>query len=180
MARRPPETVANPARGIALVVVAVLVGLFLLRGGLDDSSSSIDTGTDAGSETDGSDSSDDGSTTTTEAAAAARPPAQVKAIVLNGSGVTGAAKRFSDVLANVQYDLTDADGDNSTLKPATTQVLYTEGYEAEAQAVAALISAPASGVQPLGTQTPGNTAGADVIVILAADRASDQTPETPG
>lgn len=181
MARRPPETVANPARGVALVVVAVLVGLLLLRSGLDSSSTSA--GTNAGTKTDqGSDSgdggTDDGTTSTTEALA--REPGQVKVIVLNGSGVGGAAKRFSAVLQNVGYDLTNPDGDNSTLKPATTEVLYAEGYQAEASAVAALLSAPATGVKPLGTQTPGNTAGAQVVVILAIDRANDQTPETPG
>ena len=35
--RRPAEPAANPARGAALVVVAVLIGLVLLRNGLDTS-----------------------------------------------------------------------------------------------------------------------------------------------
>ena len=35
--RRPAEPTVNPARGAALVVVAVLIGLFLLREGLDTS-----------------------------------------------------------------------------------------------------------------------------------------------
>lgn len=176
MARRPPsEPVANPARGVALVVVAVLVGLFLLRNGLDSSttvSAGSDKGSDSSSADAGSDSSgtDGGSSTTTTLAT--RVPSETKTIVLNGSGVGGAAKRVSNTLAGLGYDLTNPDGDNSTIKPDTTQVLYTDGFQAEAAAVAAAIGAPATGVQALGTQSPGNTAGANVIVILAADLAS--------
>jgi hypothetical protein len=167
--------VANPARGVALVVAAVLVGLFLLRNGLDSSATVTSTGTDQGTDSSvdgGSDSSgtDDAGTTTTTLGV--RTPGETKTIVLNGSGVGGAAKRISNTLAGLGYDLTNPDGDNSTIKPTTTQVLYTDGFQAEAAGVAAALGAPADGVQALGTQTPGNTAGANVIVILAVDLAN--------
>ena len=62
--RRPAEPTANPARGAALVVVAVVIGLFLLRNGLDTSEAvttngGSDSATSDGSPTDG-DATDEG------------------------------------------------------------------------------------------------------------------------
>ena len=42
--RRPAEPTVNPARGAALVVVAVVIGLFLLRHGLDTSEAVTNSG----------------------------------------------------------------------------------------------------------------------------------------
>ena len=61
MARRPSEPTANPARGAALVVVAVLIGLFLLRNGLDSSTSA--SGGSGGSDQSSDSSSDEGTDT---------------------------------------------------------------------------------------------------------------------
>src|SRR5215204_597601 len=103
MARRRTEPTANPARGAALVVAAVVVGLLLLREGLDTSEAITATG-DGGSQTsdgassDGSDGSD-GSDDTTTTTVALRPPSEVPTIVLNDSGIAGAAGTYSDVLA---------------------------------------------------------------------------------
>jgi hypothetical protein len=174
--RRPTEPTANPARGVALVVVAVLVGLFLLRNGIDSSTTSTSSSTD-GSSTDGGTSGTDGDSNSTTSTLGLRSPAEVPLIVLNGSGVSGAAKKYSTALLNKGYtNLTKPDGDNSTLKPATTAVYYASGFENEASAVASAIGAPATGVAPAPTASPGDIAGASVVVVLGTDLGSKDPP----
>jgi hypothetical protein len=177
--RRPTEQTANPARGAALVVVAVLIGLFLLRHGLDTSTtvapSTATGGTTTGGTTTGGTTT--GGTTNTTAATSARPPAQVPTIVLNGSGVKGAAKKYSDALAAATYHLTNPTGGNATANVLATQVLYAAGFQKEAAAVATAIGAPQTAVAPLGTTLPGNTSGASVVVVLGPD-LGNKTPTT--
>jgi LytR cell envelope-related transcriptional attenuator len=188
--RRPTEPTVNPARGAVLVIVAVLIGLFLLREGLDtseavtatgdddtgeestDDTSTDDTGTD--------DTSTDDTTETTEAAEL-RPPAEVPTIVLNNSGVTGAAGTYSDVLAAAGYQLTNPDGDNAAEGAgdrAVTSIYFLPGFEGEAAAVGAAIGAPETVVPAaLPTPPPGPVAGASVVVVLGTDLANT-TPTT--
>lgn len=175
--RRPTEPTANPARGAILVVAAVVIGLVLLRNGLDTSETFTPSTTD-GSSTEGDDGSTDSAAvdagTDDTVGTSVRQPNQVATIVLNDSGVTGAAGRYSDFLANLGYTLTNAAGDTSTLPgdaPAT-RVLYQPTFEAEAAAVAAAIGAPATAAQPLGTTLPGTVSGANVVVVLGTDLAS--------
>ena len=101
--RRPAEPTVNPARGAALVVVAVVIGLFLLREGLDTSeavtANSSDEGSDSSDSSDSSDGTDEGDDGTTSTTLATRPPGEVPTIVLNDSGMAGAAGTYSDVLA---------------------------------------------------------------------------------
>jgi hypothetical protein len=176
--RRPTEPTANPARGVILVVVAVLIGLFLLRNGIDTTvTTSGPTGADGGSSTDaGTDGTDSGTDGTTPSTVGLRSPADVPTIVLNGSGVSGAAKKYSTALLNKGYNLTNPDGDNATNAVEATQVLYSPDFEQEAAAVAIAIGAPSTSVQALGTTTPGTTAGASVIVVLGADLGAKDPP----
>ena len=176
--RRPSEPNANAARGAVLVIAAVVIGLVLLRNGLDTSETFTPSTTDgSAAEDDGSSDSTATDTSTDDATVTtARPPQQVATIVLNDSGVSGAAGRYSDYLANLGYNLTNAEGDTSTLPgdaPAT-QVLYQPGFEPEAQVVAAAIGAPATSVAALGTTLPGTVSGASVVVVLGTDLASTE------
>jgi len=178
--RRPAQPTANPARGVALVVVAVVIGLLLLRNGLDTSeaiTSSSGGKPSSGGTTDGTPDGS-GETTTTEAPAV-RPPAEVPTIVLNDSGVNGAAGRYSASLASLGYQLTNPDGVTAD-RPGdapTTQLYFAPGFEAEAAAVAAAIGAPAIVPEALPTVPPGQIAGANVVVVLGTDLAS-VTPTT--
>ena len=179
--RRPTEPTANPARGIVLVVVAVLIGLFLLRNGIDTSvSTSGPTGSDGSSSTDGdtgTDSGTDAGSSTSSSVVGARAPGQVPAIVLNGSGVQGAAKKYSTALLNKGYTaLTNPDGGNATNTADVTSVFYGAGFEAEAAAVAVAIGAPPTSVAALGTSTPGTTSGASVVVVLGKDLGDKDPP----
>lgn len=183
MARRNTEAVANPARGAALVVVAVLVGLFLLRNGLDTSevvtaspgdTTSTDGGTDLGStDTGGTDDGETDGTVTTEPVL---DPTQVQTIVLNGSGVSGAAKRYSTFLAAAGYTLTNPEGGNATNNVSTTQVLYAPGFEDEAQVLATTLATASGAPTPvpaaLGTVLPGTTNNASVVVVLGPEIGS--------
>ena len=186
MARRQPEPTANPARGAALVVVAVVIGLLLLREGLDTSEAITTNGGNGSQTSDGSDSSGstdgtdegaaDGTTTTT---IAVRPPAEVPTIVLNDSGIAGAAGSYSDVLASLGYQLTNPDGANAEAAgdAAATAVYFAPGFEAEATAVASSIGAPDTAVAPMPATPPGPIAGASVVVVIGTDLAG-VTPTT--
>lgn len=182
--RRPAEPTANPARGAALVVVAVVIGLFLLRNGLDTSEAITSNGgdkpaTDASDSTDGT-ATDEGTDGTTSTTLSSRPPAEVPTIVLNGTIIDGTARKYSDVLAAAGYKLTnpagandDADGD----APATA-IYFAPGFEAEAAAVATAIGAPATVIPAaLPTPPPGPIADASVVVVIGTDLAS-VTPTT--
>lgn len=180
--RRPAEPTVNPARGAALVVVAVLIGLFLLREGLDTSeavtTNSSDKGSDSSESSDSSDSTDEGDASTTTTVAT-REPADVPTIVLNDSGVAGAAGSYSDALAAAGYQMTNPDGANADAEgdAATTIVYFAPGFDADAAAVAAVIGLPDT-VTPtaLPTTPPGPIAGASVVVVLGTDLASVPPP----
>ena len=178
MARRQPtEPTVNPARGAVLVVVAVLLGLLLLRNGLDTSevvtsSKGDDPSTDAGS--DGSGDPGEGADTTTTVAL--RSPAEVTVIVLNGTSVGGAAGKYSTALDSAGYEMIEP-GDAATKIPAT-QVFFAPGFELEAAAVALAAGAPAT-LTPaaLPTPPPGEVGAANVVVVIGTDLAS-LTPTT--
>ena len=178
MARRAPsEPSINPARGIALVVGAVVIGLLLLRNGLDTSEAvsstggkpSADSGTDQGS-------SDDGSTTTTAPKVdTGRPATEISAIVLNGTSVNGAAKKYSDALAALGYQMSEPA--SASVKTPTTIVYYAVGYEKEAATMAKALGLPATAAQPMPTTPPGEIGTANLVVLIGDDIAS-LTPTT--
>jgi hypothetical protein len=185
--RRPAEPTANPARGAVLVVVAVVLGLFLLRNGLDTSEAvstdpdeqRSDSSGDGGDE--GSDEGSDGTTSST--APEARAPSEVPTVVLNDSGVSGTAKKYSDALAAAGYQLTNPDGANADAEGdgAVTLIYYVAGFEAEAAAVRQAIGAPDTVVPELLPATPpGPIAGASVVVVIGLDLANVNPPAAEG
>jgi hypothetical protein len=195
MARRATEPAASPVRGAILVVVAIAVGVFLLRNGLDtdvavtaDDASpettapSSDDGDGDGGGGDGGDGGDGGATDdteTTRTTVAVRPPAEVRVIVLNGSSVTGAAGTWSDGLQANGYDMLEAGNANASVE--ITQVLHQGGFRQEAASVVEALGAPA-GVSPqrLGSAPPGEIGDANVVVVIGPDLASGQPPAPGG
>jgi hypothetical protein len=183
--RRPTEPTPSVARGAALVVVAVLAGVFLLRNGVDTSVTltterspgQVTTPDDATDDGDATDEGDPEATTTTEPEA--RPPTQVITLVLNGSGVSGAAGTYTTALSDAGYQTRPAG--NAPERVEVTQVLYAEGYEQEAQVVATTIGAPAAVVaQPLPDPPPEGAEDANVVVILGPDLGSVTPPPADG
>jgi hypothetical protein len=174
--RRPAEPTVNPARGAALVVIAVVIGLFLLRNGLDTSEAITNSGKRPASNG-SAETTVPGSTTSTTLAS--RPPAEVPTIVLNDSGVSGTAGKYSEVLVAAGYQLTNPDGANADAPgdAAATLIYFAPGFEVEAAAVGVAIGAT-EGVVPtaLPTTPPGPIAGASVVVVIGTDLANITPP----
>ena len=163
MSARRSEPAASPARGALLVAVAVVVGLVLIRSGLDTGEIASSTGDNGGPTTTTGESS-------TSSTAAARQPGDVTVIVANASGIDGAASRLTTNLKAKGYNA--AQPTNASQNVSTTAVHFVAGYEAEAKAVAAAFGAPASAVAPMPSPPPiSNLASAHVLVLLGPDLA---------
>ncbi len=184
---------ASSARGVIVIVAAVAVGLLLMWRGLgetdsqavdaggteettsDDVSSGDDAVADGDTDTNATDdgTATDGATDTTPdstAAPVAHAPAEVTVLVLNGTnGIKGVAGRGTEVAAGAGFataEAKNADVDGPSV------VLYVEGYEADAIAVAQAFSVdPAAVVQPFDPATSpiADTQGAHVIVRVGND-----------
>ena len=158
------------ARGIALIVLAVGLGVVLLNA-TDPSPTFVET---SGSKATATTVAGDDDTTSSSVAGAAKPeahdPAAVTILVANGSGVKGAAARVATTLKGSNYVLKES---VNTKTPAEASVVYyAPEYEADAQAVAALLT-PKPGVAPMPDPIPvGDLAGANVLVVIAADIAA--------
>ena len=183
--RRPAEPTVNPARGAALVVVAVVIGLFLLREGLDTSEAVTTNSSDQGSDSSdserlGTDGTDDGRRHHHHHGRrpAARRGAHHRPQRLRGRRARPASTATPSPRPG--YQLTNPDGANADAEgdAATTVIYFAPGFEAEAAAVAAAIGAPDTIVPtPLPTTPPGPIAGASVVVVIGTDLAN-VTPTT--
>jgi hypothetical protein len=160
------------ARGILLIVVAVALGVVLLRATdspepFEATSSGRTETTDRGT-TPATDEEADTTTTTAEAAVA-RDPSEVTILVANGSGMRGAAGRVADTLKGSNY--VTAPSVNAKEPAEASTVFYAPGYEADAAAIAGLLT-PAPGVQPMPDPLPvDDLSGAQVLIVVAADLA---------
>jgi hypothetical protein len=158
------------ARGIALIVAAVILGVVLLKA-TDSPAPFVPKVTAADGSTTTSTTEATGSTTATTpttAAAKAHKPGEVKVLVVNGSGVTGAAGRVATTLASEGYVLKPS---GNVKTASASNVYYQPGYDADARAIAAKLS-PAPGVVPMPTPAPvKDLLGANVLVVVAADLA---------
>jgi hypothetical protein len=159
------------ARGIALIVAAVLVGVVLLRATdgpadftrVEDSSPVT---TDSSKTT----VSTPGDTTPVTTATPARNPAEVTVLVANGAGINGLASKVADKLKAANY--VTAEPGNTKAPADESAVFYTPGYEADAGAVAALLTPPPK-VAPLPDPPPvDDMKSAQVLVVAAADLAT--------
>ena len=144
---------------------ATLDGSDPAAGGEAEADADTMTDGDGGSAGDGGsvDSDDD------PAGPATQEPADVTVLVLNGAGAKGIAGRGSAILQEAGYDVL-APRNATFLGPS--RVLYTEGFDDEAAAVAAAYGVdPAAVVAPLDPSDPpiSDTRGADVIVVVGED-----------
>lgn len=156
------------ARGIALIIAAVLLGLVLLNA--TDKSPVLQATADDG-ETSATTSTTDPESTTTTVAARAKDPAEVTILVANGSGVKGAAGSIAETLKASNYVLKES---TNTQTPAEASIVFfAEGYQADARAVASLLTPP-PGIQPMPTEAlpVEDLAGANLLVVVAADLAA--------
>jgi hypothetical protein len=152
-------------RGALLVAAAVLLGAGLLANGFRDANvTSV-----SGSSPQTTRTTAPGGTGTT--VVQAHDPAQVKVLILNGSGKSGVAKTAKDQLAAANYTVLEPG--NAKGGTITASIVYfVPGYDADAQTVAAKLGLPAGAVQPLPNPLPASVAdaqGANVVVIIGTD-----------
>lgn len=157
------------ARGIALIVAAVLLGVVLLQATDDSEPFTRATSADErDDEVDIEPSEDDEVTDTTDTTAPpARNPAEVTVLVANGAGIDGLASRISDTLKAANY--VTAEPGNTKAPADESAVFYTPGYEADARAIALLLN-PQPVVEALPDPAPvDDMKSANVVVVAAAD-----------
>jgi LytR cell envelope-related transcriptional attenuator len=164
---------ASPARGIVLIAAAVVLGLFLLRALEDSAPDDVAAGstetTAAGGDTTATTAADGGETTTT--APQVRQPTEVVVRVANVSGVSGAAGARTEQLAGAGYQTVEPTNGPEGQQLESTQVLFIEGFEGEARALAEALGAPADGVAAMPAQPPVDPGGAQLVVLLGTDLA---------
>jgi hypothetical protein len=170
--RRPAQPPSPPgqgsvAKGAVLVVVALVIGIFLLRDD-DSGSTQVAVGTDrTGQPSPDTSAEEDPDATTSSTTAAPRPPSEVKVLVGNGSGVNGAAGGATDALEALGY-VTGTPA-NAERVPETV-IYFTDGYEAEAGALAEAMGAPPTSVTPMPAVAPVDDLQlANLLVILGPD-----------
>jgi hypothetical protein len=161
------------ARGVALIVAAVIVGVLLLRS-TDGSEPFRAAGTEpTGTQTTNPTTKPAGNgatTTTTVAAAKPHDPAQVTVLVANGSTVKGAAGKIATGLNASNY--VTAPSVNTTAAASASVVYFAAGYEPDAKAIAALLK-PAPTVAAMPNPLPVPSLGnAQVLLVIAADLAN--------
>jgi hypothetical protein len=162
---------ANPARGIALIATAVIVGIFLLRNGWEVGGSVAADGVGDAATADGATSGDTGGSTETTEVPPARPPGEVIVRVANASGVPGAAGGMTDQLAQAGYQTVEPTNAPDGTDPALTVVLFAAGFEQEAGNLAQAVGAAPTSVAQFAEPPQVDPAGAQLIVILGQDRA---------
>ena len=174
MSRRPPSLRGtgdnlggSSARGIALLAVAVLLGIFVLN--QTDPGSSASQSTDDVSEPATTDlPNEDTTLVPTSAPRAARAPAEVRVLPANGSGVAGLGGRIAERLKASGYTNTLA-AINTTRDVPASSVEYNRDFEPEARAVAEALGLSATVVKAMDSPPVTDTRGADVLVLIGPD-----------
>jgi len=152
-------------RGIVLLVVALILGIFILnktQGGGTATSVSSQPKTTTTKATKGV------TTSTPPSTRAVRQPAAIKVLAANGSGVAGLGSKTGDRLTAAGYNsLAPA---NTTTDVSTSVVEFTPGFDLESFFVAKALGLPDSSVKPLAPDIPVvDTKGADIIVLVGPD-----------
>ena len=156
------------ARGVALIIAAVLLGVVLLKATDEPAFEAV--GSDRVTVPSG-----DGETTTTlkgssTTLVAAHDPSSVTVLVANGAGIKGLASKIADKLKAANY--VTAEPENTKAPADASAVFFSPGYEADANAIAALLT-PAPKVAPLPNPAPvTDLKSAKVVVVAAADLAT--------
>jgi hypothetical protein len=168
--RSAPSGPDPAARGIILVVVAVVLGAILLAAGgtvgFDQDDESVDIGEGGGGE---GVTETTAPTETATSAPVTVAPSQVAVVAANGAGISGLAGQSADFLATQGYTNTAAT--DALADTAQTVVYYVDGFQPNAVAIAGAFGLPETQVQPLPAEPvagdqPDTTA---VVVLLGPD-----------
>ena len=160
-------------RAAVLLLVAVVLGIFLLNK-VDDQG-----GTTVAQTSDTTVADDDGATTTTvppttTTVRTAKDPATVKVLAVNGTTTTGIGARSKEVMLAAKYNtLTPTDAKTKPVK--ATVFYYKPGFDVDAVAVAALFGMAPATTKPLPADAANllketrNLANADIVVMAGED-----------
>jgi hypothetical protein len=162
---------ANPARGLALIASAVIIGIFVLRQGWDDTAgSSVSNGGNAAEQ---AGESPDGETATTPPTQPERPNTEVIVRVFNATDTGGAAGRLSQGLVDEGWQAVEPTDAPDGWPADKTEVLFVPGFDREAATVAGAIGASADAVKAVPTDQAIDAGGAQVLVMLGGDLAGN-------
>ena len=158
------------ARGAGLLLVAVVIGILLLRsGGGDPYSRAVNVGSPQASPL---------TTlppTATTVTFPLRNPADVVVLPANGTATAGAAAATGAKLKAAGYNVLAAG--NTTKAATASNVFYAAGYEREAGVVAQLLGLPDSAVQPMPAPPPvADLRGSFNLVVVGPDLAKAAPP----
>ncbi len=166
------------ARGALLLAVAVVLGVVLLNSfdrvpttdvdaileGLDRTTTTV-AGDPAGT-----------APAVTSTTRASRAPGDVTVLVANGTDIRGLAGATATALKGIGYNTLSPTDTSRTVD--ATKVLFSNGFEAEARAVATSLQLPPTAVEAATPASPppiADTLGANVIVLLGGDVARTTT-----
>lgn len=163
------------ARGVALVAVAVILGIVLLQA--TDGPEPLDT-------TGGTDPPPAAGVTTTTGAEEESPPltpttdppldpSTITVLVANGAGVSGLAGDVTDTVAEAGFEVAPATDVSAGEEVDESVVYFTPGFEEAAAAVAAVFD-PVPEVAALPDPPPvDDLAGANVVVVAGPELAEE-------
>ena len=172
-----PHDGARAGRGVAIVVIAVVVGVLLLpsatRAPLPaDASTATPTTTTTTTAAGGTASHGHHTTTTTSTTI---PPSAIHVLVANATTTNGVAGDVTRFLASKGFGTLTAT--NALVKVTASQIFTVGGATADVQAVATALNLPATAIEPAASAAPvSSTAGANVVVIVGPDLASRYGP----
>ena len=195
MAPEGPTARANPARGLALIATAVILGIFVLRqgfetgpGGMDAMLEEARSEDEASGSTDDADDGDDSEAGSDDSAsvdeepeepAEPRAPAEVGVRVANTTSIGGSAGELTAQVEGTGYQTVEAT-DAAERDRGTTLIVFREGFEQEALALTAAIAPEGVQVEaePVPEDPPlsqGNeplmSDDVDLLVLLGHDLA---------
>ena len=162
-------------RGIALLIVAVVIGVLVLHS-VSRTASAPSTQEAATTVTTSGQAGGGGRHTTTTLPV--RSPGQVVTLVANATHVSGAAGRVNTVLQKAGYNVLSPTNATSTVTASV--VYFASGFDREAVALANSLSLGPSTVQPMPAQPPvGDLRGANVLVVVGPDLANQTGTSSP-
>jgi len=161
------------------VIVAAALGIFLIAKSFDTASSTkTSTGSTTTTSTHSATTVVGGSTTpltsgpgSSVGSSSSVPTTNVKVLVLNASGVTGAAGKLATTLNGAGFT---ASKGTANQQRATTVIYYVTGAKAEALSVAAVMNMGADAVSLMPQPPPVDAktlADNKVVVMLGKDKA---------
>jgi hypothetical protein len=168
-------------RAIALIAVAVLLGLFLLhRSGPSGSGGGGPALASATSTTQPTTSSTAPPlSSSTSSSVAIKAPPNVKVLVANGSNINGLAGRLRSRLSTQGY-ATVGTG-NASQAATSSKIYYQPGFASEAAVMAQFLKLAPSAAQPMPNPLPvKDLAGANIVVDAGPDLGSGGTGTSGG